>query len=98
HCWRKEIAIARPFIRRLRRFAAEGDLAAFLSSKIDIELYFIELRLVHDRALLGFLVERIALAQLCRSFDKAFRELLVYRFLDEHARTAETNLSLIRER
>ena len=81
-----------------RRFSAEGELTAFFPCKIDIEFNFIELRLIHDRALFGFLVERIALAQLCRSFDKPFRELLVYRFLDEEARAAQTNLALVCER
>src|SRR5437773_440398 len=43
------------------------------------------------------LVQRIAQAQLCRSFDKALDEILVRRPLDKHARPAQANLSLVRE-
>src|SRR5262249_52524746 len=86
------------FVRRLRRFAAERDLAAFFLGKIDIELYFIELRLVHDRALLSLLIERIPMFQLRCPFDETIDELLINRLLDENTRAAQTNLALVGER
>src|SRR5262249_35613799 len=95
---RKEIAVAGAVVRRFRRFAAERDLAAFFLRKIDIEPYLLELRLVHDRALFSFLINRIALFQLRRAIDESFGEFLIDRFFDKDARAAQTNLSLVRER
>ena len=89
---------ATAIIGRLRRGTAQRYLAAFFLSEIDVELDLIELGLVYDRALLGFLVERIAQAQLCRSFYEAINEIFVSRALDEHARTAEADLALVSER
>src|SRR5204863_8662626 len=66
--------------------------------EIDIELYFIELRLVHDRALLGFLVERITEFQLGRLIDEALDEIFESGTLHKHARAAQANLTLVRER
>jgi hypothetical protein len=82
----------------LRRRTAERDFAAFFLREIDVELYFLELRLVHDRALLGIFVQRIAQAQLCRSFNEAFDKIRVSRSLDKHARPAQADLSLVCER
>src|SRR5471030_3239830 len=96
-CWRKEITGMATLVNRLRRFPAERDLAAFFLRKIDIELYLIELRLAHDRALLGRFFQRIAAFQLRRCGNEAIDEILVSRALDEHARTAQTNLALVRE-
>jgi hypothetical protein len=61
----------------LWRGTTEGDFAAFFLCKIHVELNFLELRFVHDRALIGFFVEGIAQAQLCRSFDEALDKIFV---------------------
>src|SRR5438552_7014944 len=97
HRRRKEITFAGSLVRWFRRFAAEGDLAAFLLCKIDIELYFIDLRLVHDRALLRFLVQWVAYFQLHGFVDETIDEIFVSRSLHKNARTAQTNLALVRE-
>src|SRR5882724_1382362 len=97
HRRRKEIPVTTALVRRLRGRTTECDFAAFFLSEIDVELDFVELRPVYDCALLGFLVERIAQAQLCRSFYEAINEIFVSRALDEYARTAQTNLSLVCE-
>src|SRR5207245_8553677 len=91
---RKELAFAAAFVRRLWRGTAECDFTAFFLAKIDVELDFIELCLVHDRALLGFLVERIAHLQLGRFVDKPIDEIFISRALDEYARTAQATLAL----
>src|SRR5947207_15922130 len=93
----EKITFAATFVRRLRRRTAERDFAAFFLREIDIELYLFELRLVHDCALLGIFVQRIAQAQLCRFFDEALDEILVSRSLDKHARPAQADLSLVCE-
>ena len=87
--WRKEITVAAAIVDRFRRLAAKRDLAAFFLREIDIELHLVELRLAHDRALLGFVVERIANFQLRRFVDEAVDEIVVGRALDENAGTAQ---------
>src|SRR5438105_10753568 len=44
HGWVKEITLAATIVRRLRRFAAEGNPAALLLREIDIKLHLVELR------------------------------------------------------
>ena len=56
----EEITTTAAFINRFRRFTAERDLATFFLSQIDVELDLFKLCLACDRALVGFLVERIA--------------------------------------
>src|SRR5205823_10941712 len=63
---RKEIPFAAAFVRRFWHGTAKRYLAAFFLGEIDVELYFLKLRFVHDRALIGFLVEWIAHCQLRR--------------------------------
>src|SRR5262249_36079704 len=94
----EEITVAATLVGSLGRGTAKRDFAAFFLREIDVELYFLELRLVHDRDLLGFFIQRVAQAQLCRSFDEALDKILVSRSLDKHARSAQADLSLVRER
>src|SRR5262249_54810181 len=96
-CRLEEITFAATFVRRLRRRTAERDLAAFFLREIDVELYLLELRLVNDRTLLGFFVQRIGQAQLGRFFDETLQEILVSRSLDKDARPAQTHLALVCE-
>ena len=60
-CRRKKVAVAATVVDCVRRVAAECDLAAFFLREVDVELHFIELRLAHDGALLGFFFQWIAL-------------------------------------
>src|SRR5204863_1937085 len=93
----EEIAVVATFVHRFRRFASERNLPAFLLSLSDVELDLLKLCLACDRALVGFIVERIAHFQLRRLLDEALDEIAVSRALDEHARAAQANLSLVCE-
>ena len=96
-CGREEITVTATLVDRFRRFTAKRDLPAFFLRKIDVKLHLIELRLAYDRALIGFLIERIAHFQLRRFLDEALDEIFVDRTLDEHARPAQANLALVSE-
>ena len=93
----EEIAFTTAVVRRFGCATAERDLAASFLRKIDIELDLIELRLVHDRALLGFLLERIAHFQLWCFVNEALDKIFVSGTLDEEARTAQADLPLVCE-
>src|SRR5438477_11400042 len=93
----EKIAVAATIARWFRGFTAEGGDTAFFLGEVHVIFYLIQLRLVHDRALLGFLVERIANFQLRRFVDETIDEIFVSRAFDEHTRTAQANLALVRE-
>src|ERR1700720_1254725 len=94
----KEVTVAATIVDRFRRFAAEGGDTAFFFGEVHVKFDLIELSLAHDRALFGFLVERIAYFQLRRFVDEAIDEIFVRRSFDKYPRTAEANLTLVRER
>src|SRR5207249_11153202 len=95
---RKKITVAATLVDWLRRFTAERDLPAFLLRQIDIEFYFIELRLVHDCPLIRFLFERIADFQFRRFVDETVDEIFVGGAFDEYTRTTQADLALVCER
>src|SRR5207248_5290176 len=98
HSGRKEVTVTATFVDCLGSLAPERDLASFLLREIDVELYFPQLGLAHDRALFSFFIERVALFQLRCLFDESLDEVVVGGALDEDTRATEANLALVRER
>src|SRR5438477_4617394 len=92
HRRREKIAVAATIARWFRSFTAEGGDTAFFLGEIHVIFYLIQLRLVHDRALLRFLVQWVAYFQLRGFVDETIDEISVSRALHKNARTAQANL------